>query len=117
MRINEIKNILKAEVLFGETAMENSIVAGGSADLLDDILYAAAKDCVLLTGAVTLDSIRKATVAEIGVIVMVRGKEIDKKILKLAKENNIPVLTTDFSLFVASGRLYSAGLRGLDGTW
>ena len=117
MRINEIKNILKAKVLFGEAAMENTIVAAGSADLLDEILYALAKDCVLLTGAVTLDSIRKATVAGIGAIVMVRGKKIDKKILDLARENNIPVLSTDFSLFVASGRLYSAGLRGLDGTW
>ena len=117
MRIEEIKNILKARVLCCEAAMDNFIVAGGSADLLNDILYALAKDCVLLTGGLTLDSIRKATVAGIGAIVMVRGKEIDKKILDLARENNIPVLSTDFSLFVASGRLYSAGLRGLDGTW
>jgi len=117
MKIEEIKNILKAKVLCCENTMENSIVSGGSADLLDTILYAAAKDCVLLTGAATLDSIRKSKVAEIGAIVMVRGKTPDKEILNLARENNIPVLATDFSLFVASGRLYSAGLRGLDGTW
>ena len=117
MKIDEIKNTLKAKVLCCENAMENFIVAGGSADLLDEILYAAAKDCVLLTGSVTLDSLRKAKVAGIGAVVMVRGKAPDKKILNLASKSNITVLSTDFSLFVASGRLYTAGLRGLDGTW
>ena len=117
MRINEIKDILKAKVLCCETELENFIVAGGSADLLNEILYSAAKDAALLTASLTVDSVRKAKIVEIGAIIIVRGKKIDKKILDLTRENNIPVLSTDFSLFVASGRLYSAGLRGLDGTW
>jgi len=117
MKIAEIKDALKATVLAGEGQMEDKIAGGASADLMDDVLAAATEGCALLTGVVTEQVIRTAKIARVGVIVFVRGKQPEKRVIDLATSYNIPVLLTHYSLFVASGKLYMEGLRGLDGSW
>ena len=117
MKISEIKDTLKAEVLTGEDLLDNSVVAGGGADLMADVLSAVAKGAVLLTGLTTEQVLRTARVADVAAVVFVRGKKPDEPVLELARSFNMPVLLTQYSLFVASGRLYMNGLRGLDGSW
>ena len=41
----------------------------------------------------------------------------DEPVIDLARSYQMPVMLTKYSLFVASGRLYMNGLRGLDGSW
>jgi predicted transcriptional regulator len=117
MKIAEIQDALKAKVLAGKDQMGNPIAGGGSADLMDDVLAAATEGCALLTGVVTEQVIRTAKVARVGVIVFVRGKQPEKHVIDLAASYKIPLLLTKYSLFVASGKLYMQGLRGLDGSW
>lgn len=117
MKIYEIRDILKAEVLTGEDRMEGSVAAGGGADLMDDVLTAVAEGAVLLTGLTNEQVLQTAKIAGVALIVFVRGKKPEQSILEMAESYNLPMLTTRFSLFVASGRLYMNGLRGLDGSW
>jgi hypothetical protein len=35
----------------------------------------------------------------------------------MATSFEIPLMVTEYSLFVACGRLYMNGIRGLDGSW
>ncbi len=117
MKLSEIKDILKAEVLCGEDRLEDKMFGAGSADLMDDVLSAVAQDAVLLTGLTTEHVIRTAKIAEVGAVVFVRGKKPEKHVIKLAQSYNLPLFMTRFSLFVASGRLYMNGLMGLNGSW
>ena len=117
MKISEIKDILKAELLVGEDQMDTDVFGAGGADLMADILSAVAKGAALLTGLTTEHVLRTARVADVAVVVFVRGKKPDEPVLELARSYNLPVLLTEYSLFVASGRLYMNGLRGLDGSW
>ncbi len=117
MKIAEIKKALKATVLVGEDQMDHSITGAGSADLMEDVLAAATEGCALLTGVVTEQVIRTAKVAGVRAIVFVRGKQPEKRVIDLAASYKIPLLLTRYSLFVASGKLYMEGLRGLDGSW
>jgi predicted transcriptional regulator len=117
MKISEIRDALEATVLTGEDKLEETILGGGSADLMQDVLAAATEGCVLLTGVVTEQVIRTAKVARVGAIVFVRGKKPDSSVISMAATYQIPVLLTRYSLFVASGKLYMEGLRGLDGSW
>lgn len=82
-----------------------------------DVLSAVAQDAVLLTGLTTEHVLRTAKIAEVAAVVFVRGKKPDAPVLELAKSYQLPCLLTKYSLFVASGRLYVNGLRGLDGSW
>jgi predicted transcriptional regulator len=117
MKISEIRDILKAEVLVGHDRMDESVVGGGGADLMADVLSAVAKGAVLLTGLTTEQVLRTARVAGVSAVVFVRGKRPDAPVIELAHSYHLPVLLTKYSLFVASGRLYMNGLRGLDGSW
>jgi predicted transcriptional regulator len=117
MKISEIRDTLKAEVLVGHDQMERTVVAAGGADLMADVLSAVAKGAVLLTGLTTEQVLRTAKVAGVLVVVFVRGKRPDEPVIDLARSYHMPVLLTRYSLFVASGRLYMNGLRGLDGSW
>ena len=113
----EIKEILNATVLVGKDQLEKTVVGGGGADLMADVLSAVAAEAVLLTGLTTEQVLRTAKVAGVGAVVFVRGKKPDTPILELAQSLEMPILITEYSLFVASGRLYVNGLRGLDGSW
>ena len=117
MRLYEIRDALKAQVLSGEDQLNATVSGGGAADLMDDVLAAAAKNSVLLTGLTTEQVLRTAQVVGVAAIVFVRGKKPDKKFLELAGTQEIPILMTSYSLFVACGKLYMIGLRGLDGSW
>jgi len=117
MKLSEIRDILKAEVLYGENMLELNIFGAGGADLMDDILSAVAKGSALLTGLISDQVFRTAKIAEVGAVVFVRGKKPDNNLLDMARSYNLPILSTEYSLFVASGRLYMNGLRGLDGSW
>jgi predicted transcriptional regulator len=117
MKISELCEILKARVLVGEDQMNDIIISGGAADLMDDILAAAAKGCALLTGVVTEHVIQTAKIVQVGAVVIVRGKKPPANMIELARSYEIPLLVTDYSLFVACGRLYMNGIRGLDGSW
>ena len=117
MKISEIKKTLNAELLVGEDQVDKNIVAAGGADLMADVLSAVAQEAVLLTGLTTEQALRTARISDVGCVVFVRGKKPSENVLALARSFRIPVLITKYSLFVASGRLYINGLRGLDGSW
>jgi serine kinase of HPr protein (carbohydrate metabolism regulator) len=58
-----------------------------------------------------------AKITQVGAVVLVRGKKPPQEMVELARQYNIPLLLTKFYLFVACGRLYMNGIRGLDGSW
>jgi predicted transcriptional regulator len=117
MKIKEIREVLKAELLVGEDQLEQQVSGGGGADLMEDVLAAVADDAVLLTGLTTGKVLRTAQVAGVAAIVFVRGKRPGDDLVAQAGEYRLPLMLTEFSLFVACGRLYMNGLRGLDGSW
>jgi hypothetical protein len=67
---------------------------------------------VLLTGLVNPQCIRTADLLDIKVIVFVRGKSPSAEMIAMAKENRMVLLSTRYSMFLACGRLYEAGLKG-----
>ena len=71
----------------------------------------------VMTGLNADHVIRTAKIAGVSAIVFVRGKKPDNSLIELAREFQLPLLLTRYSLFVSCGRLYMNGLRGLDGSW
>ncbi|MBF0452264.1 MAG: hypothetical protein HQK75_16295 [Candidatus Magnetomorum sp.] len=117
MKLKQIKDILGATLVSGGDQLDIEIISGGGADLMDDVLSATAKGCVLLTGQTTPDVIEICIMAEVGAVVFVRGKKPSESVIEMANANSIPILLTRESMFVSCGRLYMEGLRGMDGSW
>jgi len=116
MKLNEIIEVLSAEVLFATDAhLEMVIKAVAASDLMSDILARRQTPDLMLTGLATAQAIRTASVASVKAVVIVRGKPITPQMIALAEEDDIPLLVSRHSLYAAAGYLWSRGLRsGLD---
>ena len=106
-----ICDVLSCEVYSGgESLSQVSIRFGCASDLMSDVLAFSRTGAVLLTGLVNVQTIQTAYIAEISAVVFVRGKKPGEEVLALAREKNIPVLATPYSMYEACGLLYARGL-------
>jgi hypothetical protein len=115
-----LKNSLPWEeilrILHADTILNNDGWLGGDilrvygSDLMSDILSFSKPDSLLLTGLINPQTIRTAEMVDIAAICFVHGKRPHDDTLDLAKENQMPLFCTRFSMFEACGRLFAAGL-------
>jgi predicted transcriptional regulator len=115
MKLSQIVETLEAKVLTGDDLMEKDIDTCGASDLMSDILAGLSEGCILLTGLTTVQVIRTAMVAEVGAVVFVRGKTPPQEVIDLAQEQELPLISSPYSMFVSCGRLHACNLTGLDG--
>lgn len=114
MKLSEIKEILKAEVIAGEHKLEMMIQAGAGSDLMSDLLRGPKDGVVVLSGLNTLQVIRTAVIAGVAAVVLVRGKRPEPDMIDLARLHDLPLLSTPFTMFTACGRLFRQGVRGVE---
>ncbi|HHY42518.1 MAG TPA: anti-sigma regulatory factor [Thermoanaerobacterales bacterium] len=110
MKLSKIKELLNAEVLWGEEYLDIEVFNACGADLMSDILADNKANAILLTGLTHRHIIQTTVMSEFAAIVFVRGKIPSKDVIELAKEQKVPLLKTDFPLFESCGILYEAGL-------
>lgn len=112
MTIADIKDILQADVLYGDEYLDKEVHTACGADMMSDVLAFVKDQSVLLTGLCNPQVIRTAEMMDIICIVFVRGKVPDVMMVELAKEREIALLTTGERMFMACGKLYENGLHG-----
>lgn len=112
MKLNEVKQLLNADVIVGEDKLDIEVKTAFGADLMSDVLAFAKAGSMLLTGLTNTQVVRIANVLDIAAIILVRGKKAPPETVSLAKDLHIPILTTKFILFETAGRLYAKGIVG-----
>lgn len=112
MKLSEIKEILKADVIVGEDKLDIEVKTAFGADLMSDVLAFAKAGSLLLTGLTNTQVVRIANVLDIAAIILVRGKKPPVETISMARNLQIPILTTKYILFETAGRLYSKGIVG-----
>jgi predicted transcriptional regulator len=119
MTIREIQTRLDADEIQNEGEWEKEILTACSADMMSDVLAGKIKQqALLLTGLCNPQVIRTAEMMDILCVVLVRGKKPDASMKEMARERGIILLSTEYSMFTASGILYEAGLGGgEEGKW
>lgn len=113
MKLNEVKELLCAEILCCSELMDNEVAFGFGSDLMSDVLAYVKGRTLLITGLINNQVIRTAEMADLNAIVFVRGKKPEQDLIELAIENNIVLMLTKDTLYTASGKLYSRGLQGI----
>lgn len=111
MTINEIKEILNAEVVCDGNLNAEVLSACGS-DMMSDVLAFVKDQAVLLTGLVNAQVIRTAVMMDMACVVFVRSKKPTADMIEIAKESGIVILATDKRMYEACGQLYESGLKG-----
>jgi len=114
MKLDQVMEVLNAEV-YTEVPFDGIVInAACGADLMSDALAFGENKGLLLTGLNNPQCVRTAEMMDIHCVMLVRGKEPDEALVALANEKSIVVMKTDFSMYSACGLLYEAGLPGGD---
>ncbi len=110
MKISEIIELAQATVVAGDKNDQIDIESAFSSDLMSDVLTLDVDNILLITGLANVQAIRTAEMADIKVVLLARNKKASSEMVKLARENELLLLETAFSMFRISGILYANGL-------
>ena len=111
MKVQNIVNILKAEILAEGDLQEEVKTACGS-DMMSDVLAYGQGQSLLLTGLLNQQVIRTAEMLDTACVVFLRGKEPEASILELAEKCGVCVLTSPLEMYDACGILHQHGVTG-----
>ena len=116
MTLGEIGEILQAKPIVegSSQAWEIEIDRVYACDLMSDVLAYIKADSLLRTGLTNIQVIRTAEMADVAAICFVRGKTPQQEAVELAAARDLPLLTTDLTMYESCGRLYEKGLPGCD---
>jgi hypothetical protein len=109
-KLEDVARLLGAEFECCEDLAGMEIRSVCASDLMSDVLAFGTPGAVLLTGLTNAQSIMTAVVADVSVVVYVRGKRPEPGVVDLARQKGIPVLTCELSMFEACGRMHGLGL-------
>jgi len=109
--ISEIIDVLEAEIV-GGGSLEKVIHRACACDLLSEVLRCMSKDSILLTNLTHIQTVHVADMVDAIAICYTRSKKPKDDTVNLAREKGIVLLSTQFSTYEASGRLYQSGLPG-----
>jgi len=110
MKVQEVANILDANIMAGQEHVDLDIKTACGSDLMSDVLAFVKEQGILLTGLVNPQVVRTAEMMDIKVVVFVRGKEPSEEMISLANQRDMVLMSTKEPMFVACGMLYGAGL-------
>lgn len=112
MHLRELISLLDCEVVWGhELLREMQVEACFAADLMSDVLAFSEPGALLITGLASVQSVHAADVADLTGILYVGSKRPGAPVLDLARQRNIPLLTTSHSMFDVCAVLRDAGLK------
>ncbi|MHC5054615.1 MAG: DRTGG domain-containing protein [Planctomycetota bacterium] len=112
MTLVEIVKALDAEVLCGEDRLDVGIASACASDLMSDVLAFMQPRWLLLTSLANLQVVRTAEMAELPAVCFVRGKMPDQTTVDLAREKEIPLITTKLCTYEACVTLHACGMAG-----
>jgi predicted transcriptional regulator len=112
LKLREVKEVLDASVVVGEEKLDMEVYTAFGADLMSDVMAFAKAGSLLLTGLTNSQVVKTAGTRNIAAIILVRGKEPSTEAIEMAKELQIPILTTKYILFETAGILYNKGIVG-----
>jgi hypothetical protein len=110
MKIRKIASLLGAEVLCGESMLDEEVQSACGSDMMSDVLAFVKDQGVLVTGLVNPQVIRTAMMMDMRCVIFVRSKRPTPEMLDLAREHHIAVLASCNRMYEACGKLYASGL-------
>lgn len=111
MKTKKIVELLNARVVCGEEFLDRDLDMAFASDLMSDVLTTPFDDGLLITGLANLQAIRTAEMMDVFTIVFARRKKVTQEMIKLAKENDMVLVESNYSVFRVSGILFSNGLK------
>ena len=101
LKIRTIQEALSASIISGDNLLDGDVDQVYASDLMSDVLAFGKPNSVLFTGLATQQAIISAHMAEFKGVVLIRGKKPKDGSEKVARDNDLVLLSTDFDMFDA----------------
>lgn len=101
LNLEQIKNVLQANVISGADRIATDIYGIYASDLMSDVLAYGKSGSVMLTGLCTNQAVVSAYMADFRAIVFLRGKTPDDVTRKFAEDKDLIIMSTKADMFEA----------------
>ncbi len=121
MKLTEIIRKYNCKVYTPTLLKEKEINYGFCSDLMSDALMIMnsvdnpkiLEETILITGLMTNQSVRTAEMLDVDVVLLVRGKIPSLKVVDLAIDSKVILMSTEHTMFNTSGMMYQDGIKGI----
>lgn len=110
MRLTAIANTLGLTDRTGADA-DAEVTSGYASDLLSDVLARAKEGTIWVTNQKHQNVVGVAVMLNLAAVIIAGGVQPDENTLEKAKAENVPLYSTDMTLYEVAGRLYEMGVR------
>lgn len=106
MNLNQVADVLEAEVIYGPRGWEQIAIASVFAsDLMSDVLMSDREEMLLITSLSTEQSIRSAGIVGSEVVIIANNKTVTDGMIELAKDQDVALLCTKYPKYEACVRI------------
>lgn len=112
MRLKEIVEKLRLEVLTGQNFLDRNIERGYSGDLMSDVIANARPNDIWVTLQVHMNVVAIAGMKEIGAVVFTQDRRPLPETLQKAVDEDVSLLVSTLSAFELVGQLHRLGISG-----
>ncbi len=113
MKLNALVKEFGLDVKAAAAALDREVAGGYASDLLSDVLAHAGEGGIWVTLHIHQNIVAVASHKGLAGIILVQGRQPEKDTIAKAEEEGIPLLVTELPAFELIGRLYKAGIRGV----
>lgn len=106
IKINEIIEALKLEVLSGEKGLDRIVTGGYVCDLLSDVMGNSKEGQIWITLQTHKNVMAIASLRDLAAVILINGLKPDADTAAQSEHENIPILGTRATAFEIAGKLY-----------
>jgi len=113
MVVQEIIDVLQAEVIAGRAKVDNDISGGYASDLLSNVMSQAKANNIWITMHSHQNIVAVAALIGLSAVIIASDVQPDKETISKADAEEIPLLLTTLPVFEVVGLLYGKGITGV----
>jgi DNA-binding LacI/PurR family transcriptional regulator len=113
MNLNVLVKEFGLDVKAGAASLDREVTGGYASDLLSDVLAHAEDGNIWVTLHIHQNVVAVASHKGLAGIILVQGRQPEQDAVAKAEEEGIPIMVSDLPAFELVGRLYKAGIRGI----
>ena len=111
MELLKLTKELNLDSLCGDSDSTTKVTGGYASDLMSDVIAKAKKGYIWVTNQKHMNIVAVASLLGLAGVIIAGGLKPDENTVKKAREENVPLFTTDQPAFNVVGMLYSLGVR------
>ncbi|OWZ83273.1 DRTGG domain-containing protein [Natranaerobius trueperi] len=111
MKLQELVNELKLEVIVGDDQLNKEVIGGYCSDLLSFVMSNCNKNNIWVTLQSHPNIVALASLIGLSAVLIAEGGEVEEETINKAKREETIIIRTDQNCYQIVGKLYQLGIN------